>query len=544
MLPVIAFLKGFFSRKDVSIICFILAIVTKTLLTFYFLQLDNDKLFQAMAGKNLSEGHGFTLEQVHANNLSKNYYEPFIGWPPGYSVLVAIIYSLVKDLNVSCFIIDVICIILFFILLRTLLRQLEFPEYLINLLVLFNGSTITIYIIQSTPTDFLAFLLIVYNCYLSIALFRQKKPRLQGMLLLVFNILPAWFRYMYIPVTFIIPGFLLWNGWFKKDRKLLLHGVYAMGLAIISVIVLLGFRAPFEPVEYIAISEKGIFWGNLLQITPALFTAFMDGNFFTVQLSQLTGVPYKKWAIIFQRAHLIPFLLLLMLLFYSSFKKRFLAADSWQVFRMIGVLMALTIFFVLAFLSLTHNMNYPPPRDLIWTYVSADRYYIFIEFFFVLVAVKWLFMNDITASGLKNLARVLFLFLFAVGIVHGTYFTFKNFSSEKKNFADKTSENAVVHYIENTIRENKKKNIDVVVTGHTSMANMSILMGGKGLFESSELNTKTISADKPTKLVLVIQNAQFPFYSQFFRKEGQKLETKINEFYLYSYYIKPNTLSN
>jgi hypothetical protein len=83
-----------------------------------------------------------------------------------------------------------------------------------------------------------------------------------------------------------------------------------------------------------------------------------------------------------------------------------------------------------------------------------------------------------------------------------------------------------------------------VVTGHTTMANMSVLMGGKGLFESSELNTKTISADKPTKLILVIQNAQFPFYSRFFEKEGQKPETQINEFYLYSYYIKPNTLSN
>src|SRR5690349_24615710 len=125
-----SFLKKLFSRKDVSVICFSLAIVIKILLFFYYQQTVDDKLAQAVAGKNLAEGHGLTIKHVHVSNLSKEIYEPLVGWPPAYSVVFAIIYSLCKNLDVSIFIIEIICAILFFILLRKILRQLNFPEYL------------------------------------------------------------------------------------------------------------------------------------------------------------------------------------------------------------------------------------------------------------------------------------------------------------------------------------------------------------------------------------------------------------------------------
>ena len=508
--------------------------VIKILLFYYFQKIDADKLAQAMAGKNLVEGHGLTIKQVHVSNLSTEIYERLVGWPPAYSVFFAIVYSLFKDLDVSCLIIDIICIILFFILLRKFLRQLNFPDYLTNLVVLFNGFAITSYIERSTPTDFLTLVLFVYNCYLTIKVFTQRKPVLPGILLGFFNALLAWFRYMYIPVTFIIPCVLLWNGWVKKDKKLLLYGTYTMALTLLGVIALLSLQEPFVPT-----TEKGIFWSNLLHLDPVLFSSFMDLNFFLMQLSLLTGFSYSTWAGILQWINMAPFLILFVLLFYSSLKRKWLAADTWQVFMTVGTLTGICIFLVLALLSLTHNAHYPPV-SIFWTYVSEDRYFVILQFFIVILTARWLFINTTAAFRLKKWVQGLFLFLFTITILHGIYFLAKNFTFDRRHFTNLATQNRKVQYIDNVIRENKKKNTDVVFAGDFGVVNRSVLMGAKGLFMPSELNEKEIYADKPTRIIAVVDSLQLPFYKPFLKKEGIMLETQIGPYYYYSYYVKPN----
>jgi hypothetical protein len=530
-------LKQFFSRKDVSVICFSLAIVIKILLFFYFQLVDTDKLFQAMAGKNLVEGHGLTIKQVHVNNLSNEKYEHLVGWPPAHSVFYAIIYSLFKDLDVSSTVIDIICVILFFIVLVKFLRQLNFPDHLINLLLLFYGCTIPPYVENSTATDFLTLVLFVFNCYLTIKLFTQKNPVLPGILLGFFNVLLAWFRYMYIPVVFIIPGILLWNGWLKKDRKLLLYGTYTMVLAIVGVIILLGLQEP-----YIVPTEKGIFWSNLLLLDPVLFSSFMNLKLFLVQLEHKTGISYSKGTSILRWINLVPFLILVAALSYSSLKRKLLAANTWQVFMTIATLSGICIFFVLAFLSVTHNAHYPAPMRVFWTYISEDRYFIIFQFLIVVLTARWLFMNTTTAFSLKKWAQGLVLFLFAIEILHGAYFLVKNFTWDRRNYTYIRTSNGMIQFIDNAIKENKKKNIDVVVaSSDLSMANRSVLMGGKGIFAPAELNAKDINAGKPTMLIAGLDSVQLAFYKPFLTKEGVKFETRVGEYYFYSYYVTPHT---
>jgi hypothetical protein len=531
----LTFLKKVFSRNDVSVICLLLAIVIKILLFFYFQQTDNDKLNQVMAGKNLLEGHGLTIKQVHISNLSKESYERLVGWPPAYSVLFAIIYSWCKDVDASSTIIDIICIISFFILLQKLLRQLKFPVYLINVLVLFYGCAITSYMEKSSPTDFLTLLFFVYNCYLTIKLFTQRKPVLQGILLGFFNVLPAWFRYMCIPVTFVIPCVLLWNGWLKKDRKLLLYGTCIMAMALLGVIALLSFQEP-----YVLATEKGLFWSNLLLLDPVLFSSYMNLKFILVQLSSLTGLSYTTGATILQWINLVPFLILLALLFFSSLKRKWLAANSWQVFMIIGTLTGICIFSVLALLSLRYSAHYGLTENLFWTYINEDRYFIILQFFIVILTAKWLFMNA-TVSNFKKWLQGLFLFLFTIEILHGSYFLAKNFTFDKRNFTYIVTQNHMIQCIDNIIKENKKKNTDVVVAGNISMANRSVLLGGKGLFVPAELNENEIYADKPTRIIAVMKSSELPFYKPFLKKEGILLEAQIGAFYFYSYYVKPTT---
>jgi hypothetical protein len=534
----IAFLQHFFSRKDVSVICFILAICIKILLTWSFLKVHDDKLYQALAGKNLIEGHGLTLKQVHVSNLSKEYYESLVGWPPGYSVVFGIIYKFVNDVDVSCFIIDIIFIVLYFIILRKLLKQLDFPVYLINVFVLFNGSSITNYIIHSTPTDLITLVLSLHIFYFSIRVFKNEKDVAEVALLAILNVIPAWFRYMYIPITFVIPAFFIWNGWMKKNKRLLLHGIIILAAGIISTIVLLGIQKPYgTQVGYIVVSDRGVFWSNLLQLYPVLITAFINIDFYLSQLSSFTGITYSSWMQIMRWINMILFIFLLSRFLLFSFRRKWLVSTTWQAFITAGGITAFSIFCVLAYMSVTYNGYFPPPRKVFWTYLSEERYFIFLEFVIVIISVRWLFIVRSAPLQLKKLLQWLFLLAFCIEFMHCFYFLGKNFT-----FGRKTN-HPLLNYMDEVIKENKKKNIDVVFAASPNLASLSVLSGGKALLESNELNDKIYSG-KPVKLVAIFKGRPSSFYNAFFENQKVTEEVQFGPLILYSCYINPDTTNH
>jgi hypothetical protein len=81
-----------------------------------------------------------------------------------------------------------------------------------------------------------------------------------------------------------------------------------------------------------------------------------------------------------------------------------------------------------------------------------------------------------------------------------------------------------------------------VVAGSITMANRSVLLGGKGLYYPAEINEPAIYADKPTRVLAVVNSLGLPFYKPFLEKEGTKFETQIGGYYFYSYYVKPTTI--
>jgi len=59
----------------------------------------------------------------------------------------------------------------------------------------------------------------------------------------------------------------------------------------------------------------------------------------------------------------------------------------------IGTLTGICIFSVLAFLSLTHSAHFKLPESFFWTYIIEDRYFVILQFFIVILAARWLFMD-------------------------------------------------------------------------------------------------------------------------------------------------------
>lgn len=533
----LSYLLCFFSRKDVSVICFILAIVIKTLLTYYFQRVDGDKLYQAMAGKNFVEGHGLTIKQVHANNLSKELYEPLAGWPPGYSFLIGFFYLIVNDINTACLIIDVILVILYLIILRKLCNQLAFPPYLSNLTILFYGATISPGLMSSVPTDFLTLILSIYNCSLAITIFKKKNATFEGVQLAIFNSLAVWFRYVYLPVTFVIPAFILLNAWFKKDRRLLKYGLFILLTGIVSTAVLLSFQVPYKNLPgYVMVAEKGIYWSNLLQQYPLLFSSFINVNFYCTQLTVLLGIPYGTGFKIMLLISIAPLSVILFKFLKSSFEKKWQTNSGFQTFTMVGGLTSIAILLVLEFMSLTHNADYPLPNKITWTYLSEGRYYLFLEFVIFIIAVKCLYDNQSVVFKLKKPLQLLVLFLLCIEMLHGIYYLNKNFTFDRRNHGNYPIYSARVNLIQNIITEQKKKNVDVVIF-NKSFGNRAVLLGGKGLFEPAELNSE-LHAEKPTFLIAILDSSMCSYYKPFLNKKGVRLMKTIGKLNYFSYHIK------
>jgi hypothetical protein len=175
----------------------------------------------------------------------------------------------------------------------------------------------------------------------------------------------------------------------------------------------------------------------------------------------------------------------------------------------------------------------------LWTYISDARYFVFMNVLLTVVFGKWLFMDTLTIFKGKKLLQYVYIALLSIEILHGMYYLEEHFTFDRRNNKVIAIQNQIDDYIKDIIRENKKKNIDVVVTNGNNSAPRAILAGGKGLLAVKELNYATLHAQRPTLLVFVVRKDHLAFYKPFFNKTALQFNTKIARFYIYTYYIEP-----
>src|SRR5262249_14612170 len=108
------FLKKYLSSRKATVIILILAFLAKAVLLKIFLNLSYDKEALILTAKNLIHGHGISIGRALANDVSTKIYEWYIGWPPGYCLLIAPLLLLLENhYMVACYIVDCFAAILF-----------------------------------------------------------------------------------------------------------------------------------------------------------------------------------------------------------------------------------------------------------------------------------------------------------------------------------------------------------------------------------------------------------------------------------------------
>ncbi|MBL7699308.1 MAG: hypothetical protein JNK79_14175 [Chitinophagaceae bacterium] len=531
-------LKRIFGRKDVYYACFVLAILLKLGLYLHFFQLEGDKLFQAIGGKNLVEGNGLTFEQVHAWDLSTSVFQPLDRWPPGFSLLLAPFYALTHNVEISCLVIDFISIVFFFVVLGKLLHKINLPVFVISLLLLYNGAVMGAFI--SKPTDFPAAALILYTLYLTLTFTENTgaKPLRFGIVLGLVNSLPLLLRYMYLPCVFVVPLILIWAGYTRKEKRISSGGLTALVTTCVITIAVLFFQKTYTgQASYIFLSGRRFYPENLLEFYPFITASFVDINFVLLQLGKLSGASYMT---MFESARILDFLLLaiLMVMFLKFVIKRFALQDSWDVFITVTGVLGILICGTLSYLSLTNDPASTLFTDgLSWTFVAEPRFFLLLMIVLPLIAAHYLFKSgdSRSTSSFKKAGRGLFYCLVFFQVLHTGYFLAKRFYPLGLTGDNVLITSPVKSYLEQKIQKMKETGADVVMTSNNeTVSNWATLNGEKGILNIEELNSFGLSAKRPTVLLVLIEDQMLPQYRAMLDQKNIRFEKRIGKLSVFS----------
>jgi hypothetical protein len=542
------------TAKSISKLVLIFSIFSKGALDYFFAVPDGDKLQQSLATINFAQGHGLTIAHVHAHNLSKIVFDPLVLWPEGYSIFLYPFYLLANKNSIAgAFFVDVLFIAVFLIALKKLLILLDFPVYLINLLVLFNGLSMPDYMVSSAPTDLPAMACCLSSCVLLLVFTKSERKKSSfGIVLGIVNALAGMLRYIYIPISFIIPIFLSWNAIQKKDKRLLIGSGYS--LVTTSVLLALffllqtchtGIPVLTNPAS-VSVQLKGFFLSNLKYTCPFVISALLNLHFYITELSMHTGIAYGSWSLM---ARIVNFFLALPLSYFFftySFKKKLVWKDKEDVFFMAAGLICLVSFMLLCYLSITNSpdMNgiyFARIRNYKWTYVQEGRYFAFTFIFLQIVFVWWLFVYKVYLKRRAlQIARLLLIIFFSVEIFHGIYFIARQTITARMPPQSLTKINNK-NLVNELVEANLKKGTAIVFTStNKDLEGWCALSGGNVLAGMEELNDSALRADRPTLLVVALKEEEKKIFQIFFSSHDLHKAGQIGEYILYTYYIKPD----
>jgi hypothetical protein len=540
-------LKKMLSSRSASIGCMLLAIGAKTGLINIFFTFNRDMLLQSLAAKNLVEGSGLTLTQVHASDLSTVVHEPIAGWPPLYSGLVSIFYILFnKNLVAACMTVAIISFVAFLWLLRKLLVLLGFPAYLVNILILFNGFNITDYLQRSLPTDMPALLCCLWSCYMAMVFVNnlpagqagKNKPVQYGWLLGVVNSLSSLLRYMYLGIAPVVPAILIWNGWNKKDKRLLRGGMYSLAATVIITGGMLLFQQFYTGSStYTRPAEQGFFFSNLQYTQPFVLSSLANLDFVNMQLSLHSGISYAGWTRI---ETILGFFLLLLLLFVFiryCFKTKMIATTPLSLFFIAGGLISFSVWLLLMYVSVRNSAHYVSIPEFDWVYISEARYFAVVLIVLQVFFAWWLFMR--AAGKMIWVLRLLFLLLIGIEIAHNTYFIAKYLIKNEPQVAlltdDKTKS-----VITRVIADCRRRNIEPVFTSNSQVfCGEAFLAGAHVMYNVEEVNNAVIKASRPTLLVLFVDMNDSRYFKTFFERKNINKISQEGNFCFFTYYIEP-----
>jgi len=275
------------SLNKTAIYFVLLAMLIQMSNIFGYMGFGPDNIMQAITAKALIEGQNLSIPFADPSDLSKTVYEAYGMFPPGFALLLTPLLLLSNyDLIMTIHIAHVLAMLLFFFIWYKIFRLLDCNLYATAIPMLFGFWAIAyspFRMIGATDLFSLTFFSISLFFALKLLLKQPKNQYKYILLIALCSFLCSFFRFAYYTQIFVIPGLIVLVAIFRKSRKELIAGFFAiLCTGVLVSLQMVHQKLSFQSVNLLADHLDGnnrwFYLENLKTFNPVITNGFIPEN--------------------------------------------------------------------------------------------------------------------------------------------------------------------------------------------------------------------------------------------------------------------------
>ena len=512
MLQRLDIIHSWFNSKNALYICFVFAILNRSIMVTHYSQyVSHDERAQLTRAYNLLHGHGLSITKYYTTETDIPEYDNSQPWPPGYSLVMTIFLKIFNnDEFLATTVFDILVGIAFILVIFKICRSLKLSHALTNLFIIIAGCFQYYIFLVSFPTDHISLVLLLWSLLVCVNLFRNDSERTSPAYMIFAAILfalPSFFRYMYIPVSILIPGSFTLFAFINRKKILLKKGVLlTLGTTILLILMIILLKQYNESSVDIPKTESGFFPEQLRSWYPYVPASFINIDFFTVAICKLLDVNYGT-VMEFLRYLNILGVVSILALFYDLFFKSKAYHQKMEVkfFLFTGFILSLSIIFLLSYLVLTNKPQFS------YNYHLDGRYFafpvIFTQFLiFILAANKYF----VSRNKLNRWIVTVLLIILSIESIHGVISNMKIIAyGDQLQNPYPTNKNLNYSTLTHIFKDIHSKYPDrqlLITSPNNYYMNAVSTLGYKGIYDFENINHSDPTVTKKSLLVLIMHD--------------------------------------
>jgi hypothetical protein len=538
-------IKNLLSNKKWTVVIVIISVLSRILQLLYFFNIRQDMSLQVIATKNFVAGHGITVDTVNPGDLSTIIYTPLIKWPPGFSIILSPFYLLTGgNYLYAGLLLSITAAIVLIIYCRKILAILDTPLYLVNFYTLIAGFFIYFFYLIASSDAVMVSIFSIAVYYMLLLLKSQAGLLRKTIIISICLFICAGIKYLFVPVVFIIPLFLILKGSIDKITTLKKAGVISFVLLLLFIGgMLLWQKNNSGAVGYITEPGRGFFPDHLVSSHP-----FVPGSIIRTETISLLFNNNQVLLVIllriFQLLQILFIVYSLIYLFRSVQKNGIKNMGLQGCFFITSFLVSFCIAFILTILSLSVQSETWGDGSL-WTYVQDQRYYAVPN---ILIQLCLFSSYNYFKKQMKKPTRYFYYLAFLLLVVEmgrGAIFDVNRIKEFKSSTFSWQEEYKFQKFADSLITEQKKKNhrARFAVAGSTPYFNIrvSIYSHIPQMDKTTMINDlSTLNSKEPVILLVVIQNKFQHYYQPFLNSKNKRLAGTSGELSFYFTNVTPH----
>lgn len=215
-------LKKILGSPFASIVCFLFAIGNRIIFSSLYSIIGRDTMVQLTYAENFMAGKGLGVTKHFITDLNHPVFDTQQLFPPGYSLSIIPFLSIFHhDHYKAVFAHDIITVVLFITAIRFVGKKIGLSITYLNMLTIVAGCSQYPFFTSGSATDAIAlsFLLFALGTTIGIAVKKEPLSFLGIVWVGVLFFLPSFYRFMYMPITVLLPIQIFLTGLFSKNNK-------------------------------------------------------------------------------------------------------------------------------------------------------------------------------------------------------------------------------------------------------------------------------------------------------------------------------------